>query len=202
MPSPSDVLLAYGPEGASLLPTPEEEAARRVPTFGEVLSAASRANAERLLQDPMAGNPMRALANFGYGIYEDFGNLAKRMTEASARQEIDPSAGLQMGLNLAGMGMPFAAKGAAGVFGGRIGAQRLADAGKPEYLEAIRKAEDLLRAGVGRDEIYARTSINGGPGISFGPTMEPMFELPGYGTGFKQQAVTHLMPETVGGTGI
>jgi hypothetical protein len=133
------------------------------------------------------------MGNVLVGTAESLGEDIKRMTEASARQEFDPAATFRTELNIAGMGMPFAAKGAAGIFGGRLGAERLAAAGKPEALENLAKAEAMLAAGATRDAIHSAT------GWHQNQIGQWLFEIPDIGAGFRPQAAEHILPQITGG---
>ena len=77
-------------------------------------------------------------------------------------------------LGLAGVGMPFAGAGQAGVFGGRLA--------KTADLEKLTTAEGLAAKGAAPEDIWTQT------GWFQGPEGKWRFEIPDVGTGFRPQA--------------
>jgi Large polyvalent protein associated domain 23 len=202
-PSPADVLTVYyGSEGFPAYPDPQAGGLRPA----DVLAAIKPSLREQSvpLAHPAGGafgtlspqeeavvpaTTARAVSNAPatigdvlVGTAQSLGEDIKRMYQASARQEFDPAATFRTELNIAGMGMPFAARGGAGIFGGRLGAERLAAAGKPEALENLAKAEAMLAAGATRDAIHSAT------GWHQNQIGQWQFEIPDVGAGFRPQA--------------
>jgi hypothetical protein len=174
MPSPADILAGYG---GPYEPYPDPGGGAPV-TMADVLTGA----VERL------SAPQRVAKNVVGGAYEDFLELTKRNIAASARQEIDPGALFRQTLDIATAATPVAVRGAAGIFGGRLGAQRLAEAGQPEKLEKLAVAEAMLAKGATREEIYDTT------GWWQNQIGQWQVEFPDYAAGFRPQA-EQLLPQ-------
>jgi hypothetical protein len=86
--------------------------------------------------------------------------------------------------------------GSMGVFVGAEGAGNLAKAGKPQYLQSMVKADQLLSAGTSLTDIYRQT------GVHIAKDGQWRVEVPDYQSGFKPEAVENLLPRVEGGTGI
>jgi hypothetical protein len=84
-------------------------------------------------------------------------------------------------------------------FTGKVFANRMAAAGRPEYAQAIAKAEDMLARGHSPQEIFEATRIAPGrPGVSFDPLNNPLIEVPDVGTTWRPEAVARTIPQTSG----
>jgi Large polyvalent protein associated domain 23 len=174
VPTPADILAGYG---GPYEPYPDPGGGAPV-TMADVLAGA----VERL------SAPQRIAKNVVGGAYEDFLDLTKRNIAASGRQEVDPGALFRQTLDIATAGTPVAVRGAAGIFGGKLGAQRLAEAGQPEKLEKLAVAETMLAKGATREEIRDAT------GWHQNQIGQWQFEIPDYAAGFRPQA-EQLLPE-------
>lgn len=136
-------------------------------------------------------NPWEAVKNF-MGYQGSPGSLSTSGNDQPIRDAFDTAGWIGMpglGLNYAGM----APTNAAGIFGGRLGAENLAKQGIPAPKKAIETAERMRAAGADRDEIWRETAAmmqKEDPRFSavhFGPDQMPRFEIPDYNAQWPQR---------------
>lgn len=144
--------------------------AERLKQLSSVISSGDATGANFGVLSPQE-DALRApspVANVISGMARGAAELPKKVIEASENRRLggdyDPSPAVEVALNLAGTGMPFAAKGAAGVFGGRLA--------KGADTAALKRAEEATAAGADRGTVWADT------GWYQGPDSKWKFEIP------------------------
>ncbi len=119
------------------------------------------------------------------GVAQGIGNIIsfprRAMEQGVTSEEAIPWSVNTM-LNMAGGATPFAARGAAGIFGGRLAADNLAKQGIDQPLFALKMADYMSANGAGKDDIYQITSkmLENTPyaGVHKGADGKLRFEIP------------------------
>lgn len=161
----------------------------------------------RILRLLMATNPATAPVSVGRAIagqamdnYQNatpFDMSAFTGRPGMGREAVDRQveAAAPLAMSAMGSGVPFAPKGAAGIFGGRLAADTLAAKGIDQPSIALKMADHMQAQGATKEDIYGVTSkmLEGTPyaGVSKGAEGKWRFEIPdndlyarkGYGAG-------------------
>jgi len=195
MPSISDYLTSY--LGSGDYPTSPEGQY----TPADVLLAINKAGTGIAQADVGLTENIKKLAQYPGDVYsgkepylppglrrEDFTDIPYEPKGLSTfgAEPLDPQIGktAELSGNLMGVGTQFAQPGSAGMLGGKLFAERMAEQGDRRYLDAWNKAEALAAQGLRESDIYAQTKQGGITGVSTGKEGGFRVETPDIGTDF------------------
>lgn len=164
MPSMADVLAGYGAGVPSYDPSQGPGPWYPAADIADTAVGMAARGLEHVLVDPI----------------KELGQASETMRQTG---EYNARPGFEMATNLAGAGMPFAAKGAAGIFGGRLS--------KTADLKKLAQAEEMAGAGASMEDIFRST------GWFQGPEGAWKYEISDQAARFRPMAEHDVLPQGI-----